>query len=488
VTDFHAEGKTQLREVHMKKTIAIVSLFFLLFLGTSSLSQGAGFLVYEHGAAAMGIAGAFIGVANDVTAIFHNPAGIAWLEGTHISVGTTLITAVASVNLPNWPDPRFQTVDLKKQWFYPSTFYISHKINDRLAAGFGFFSPFGLGTKWPEDYPLRYISIADDMKTFIFNPCIAYKVTDNFSVGFGISYIHATISFELVERKDDIETVVPLGPPVIPFPFQVPVTATVDIPADLDGTGNAFGWNAGLLYKGENYSLGVNWRSGFTVKFDGDLALFTDEAVATATATVPPGLEAVKPIVEQGVEQNILYALSFVKGGTAALDFKFPHILGFGGGFWVTDNLMLSADVHIYFFGSFDALNVEIDVPSPDPSVEFEDKHIEENWDNTYIIRTGIQYMLNENVALRGGFFYDKNPQPTESVDPILPDADRLGFTAGFGYKGKNFTLDLAYQYEPFKDRESPNRDIYTIGAINLGEGTYKNTAHLFGLSLGYHF
>ncbi len=465
-----------------------MSLSLLLFLGTSPLSQGAGFMVYEHGAAAMGIAGAFTGVANDVTAIFHNPAGIAWLEGTHLSAGTTLITSNNSLSLPNWPDPSFQSVEGTSQWFYPSTFYISHKIDDRLAAGFGFFTPYGLGTKWPEDYPLRFISISDDMKTFIFNPCVAYKVTDDLSVGFGVSYIYATIAFELVERKDDISTLVPLGPPVIPFSVQIPVAATVDIPVDLDATGDAFGWNAGLLYKGENYSLGVNFRSGFTVRFEGDLALFTDEAVASATATVPPGLEAVKPVVEQGVEQNIMMALSLVSSGAAALDFHFPHILGFGGGFWVTDNLMLSADLHIHFFSSFDKLDVEIDVPSPDPSVEFVDKHIAENWDNSYIIRTGIQYQVNEKIALRGGFFYDKNPQPTESVDPILPDADRVGFTAGFGYTGKNFTLDLAYQYEPFKDRESPNRDIYRIGTINLGAGTYSTTAHLFGLSIGYHF
>ena len=151
----------------MKKTIAIMSLSLLVFLGTGPLSQGAGFMVYEHGAAAMGIAGAFVGVADDITAIFHNPAGIVWLDGTHLSVGTTLITSVASLALPNWPDPKFKTVDLEQQWFYPSTFYISHKINDRLAAGFGFFNLFGLGTKWPEDYPLRYVSeVLNDIYRF----------------------------------------------------------------------------------------------------------------------------------------------------------------------------------------------------------------------------------------------------------------------------------------------------------------------------------
>ncbi len=460
----------------MKKTIAIVSLSLLVFLGTSPLCRGAGFLVYEHGAAAMGIAGAFVGVANDVTAIFHNPAGIAWLEGTHISAGTTLITSKNSLSLPNWPDPSFQNVKGISQSFFPSTFYISHKINDKLAAGFGFFSPFGLGAKWPEDYPLRFISIDDDMITLIFNPCVAYKVSDDFSVGFGVSYIHAELSFELSEFQAlDFNPIAGFPPLTLPQ-----LVGSIEIPAKLEASGGTFGWNTGALYKGENYSLGVNFRSGFTIGFEGDLELFTDKILLQVPQIPGINLAPAVPLIIAAVP----------KSGEAAVDFKFPHILGFGGGFWVTDNLMLSADIHIHFFSSFEELLVEIDVPSANPAVQFEDKHIEENWDNSYIIRTGIQYLLNEKIALRGGFFYDKNPQPTESVDPILPDSDRLGFTAGFGYIGKNFTIDLAYQYEPFKERESPNRFIepYQIGGVNLGAGTYSTTAHLFGLSIGYHF
>lgn len=456
----------------MKKTIAIVFLSLLVFFGTGPLSQGAGFLVYEHGAAAMGIAGAFVGVADDVTAIFHNPAGIAWLEGTHISVGTTLITSVASLTLPNWPYQEYSTVDAESQWFYPSTFYISHKINDRLAAGFGFFSPFGLGTKWPEDYPLRYISTADDMKTFIFNPCGAYKVNENLSVGFGVSYIHATLAFELAEFQAlDFNPLAGFPPLTIPQ-----LVGSIEIPAKLSASGGTFGWNAGALYKGENYSLGVNWRSGFTIDFEGDVELFTDRI----QVQVPSGF---------GLEPFVPYIIAAVPSeGDAKLTFKYPHILGFGAGFDVTDRLMISADIHIYFFGSFDKFVAEIDIPSE--TVAFEDKEVVENWSNSYIIRTGIQYMLNEKIVLRGGFFFDKTPQPVESMDPILPDADRIGLTAGFGYKGKDFTIDLAYQFEPFKDRESPNRFVepYQIGGVNLGEGTYSTTAHLFGISLGYHF
>ena len=188
----------------------------------------------------MGMAGAFVAIANDPTAIFHNPAGLAWLEGTQISFGTTLIRPKNALNLANWPDPAYINVPGESQWFYPSTFYISHKINDRLAAGFGFFSPYGLGTKWPEDYPLKYISYSADMKTFFFNPTLAYKVSENFSVGAGISYVHSTIAFKLIELE-----LVDIGP-MVGMPF--PVYALVDIPVALEASGNGWGINAGALY------------------------------------------------------------------------------------------------------------------------------------------------------------------------------------------------------------------------------------------------
>ncbi len=98
--------------------------------------------------------------------------------------------------------------------------------------------------------------------------------------------------------------------------------------------------------------------------------------------------------------------------------------------------------------------------------------------------------MVNENFALRAGFLYDKTPQPVETVDPLLPDANRWALTGGFGYKSGNFVIDVAYQYEPFKDRKVENRGVVLdpgTGA-NLGLGTYSTTAHLIGISIGFVF
>jgi len=423
-------------------------------------AQGAGFLIYEHGAAAMAMGGAFVGLANDPSAIFHNPAGIAFLEGTQIYGGATFITSNSSLSLPNWPDPTYQTVDQEKQWHYPPTVYITHKISDSLTAGLGFFVPYGLGVKWPKDYPLRFISYEDDMKTFFLNPTLAVKLSDNFSLGVGVSYVYGTLDFFLIDREE-----VDIGP-LIGLP--IPIVSTFDLDAHLDATGSGWGFNAGALYKTDNFSIGFNWRGGFKIKYEGDIGVVLDayEIPAPYGALVP-------------AEQVAQFIPSSVPAST---EFSFPHILGVGIAYNATNNLLLTADVHYILWETYEEILVVVE------HALFADKHIEESWENSWIFRAGLQYLLSQYFALRLGFLYDQTPQPVEFMDPILPDANRWAITGGFGYKSGGFVIDAAFQYEPFSERTSPNRGIYDLIVINLGEGPYSTTAYLFGISIGYNF
>jgi long-chain fatty acid transport protein len=438
----------------MKRKIFLITISFLVFLGVSSLVRGAGFLIYEHGAAAMAMGGAFVAIANNPTAVFHNPAGIAWLEGTQVSVGTTLIMPKATLTMPYAPliNAAYATsYEAKKQTFYPSTAYITQKISKRVVVGFGFFSPYGLGTKWSEPtevtFPLRYLSTRDDMKTFVFNPVIAYKVSDKFSLGVGVTYIRSTIEFNLVQ--------VPDLRPYTTNTYEVPTAIT-------DGKGSAWGWNAGALFKGEKVSIGLNFRSGFKIDFTGDLTLDSTKVPTVFKALVPTG-------------------------GSVATSFNFPNIFCAGVAFSLTPKVLLSADVNYIFWNSYDKFDITIDFPAPYPD---QVQTFLENWDVSFLFRTGLQYQLTENLALRGGFLYDQTPQPINTMDPILPDADRKAFTVGLGYKISKFVIDVGYQYEVFSDRTSPNRYItaYQFAGRNLGEGTYSTKAHLLGVSLGFVF
>jgi long-chain fatty acid transport protein len=422
-----------------------IALIFAMLLVLAPFAQSSGFLIYEHGAAAQAMAGAFVSIANNPTAVFHNPAGMIWLPGTQVSLGNTFIIPKGSLSLPNWPDPTNRSFKQANQTFYAPNFYLTHKFGSRVAVGIGVFAPYGLGTKWPAAYPLRYIGTSNDMQTIFVNPAVAILLTDNLSIGLGASYIHSKLSLNLVRLQE-----------VGPYSF--------DVPASVDGIkGDAWALNAGVLYKTPGVSFGFTWRGNFDIKYKGTLAL--------DLVNIPAP-----------------YKPYFPTSGNVQTTFKFPDIFTAGVSFNLTDALLLAFDAQYYTWNRYDKYTIDITYPAGYPPADPE--VVTENWKNTWLFRCGLQYQLSDCFALRGGIAYDQTPQPADSMDPNLPDASRVALTLGFGYKIGKITIDVAGQYEKFNDRKSPNRMIYYVPAygLNLGEGTYKTSGLLIGVSLGYAF
>ena len=96
-----------------------------------------------------------------------------------------------------------------------------------------------------------------------------------------------------------------------------------------------------------------------------------------------------------------------------------------------------------------------------------------------WLDRLGVEYKASPSLALQFGLVDDKSPVPTESVSPLLPDAERKGASIGasIGLSPKT-RLDVSYFYLKFKDRstEGINSDGY--------DGTYKTTANLLGITV----
>ena len=74
--------------------------------------------------------------------------------------------------------------------------YYSHRLNDRLTAGVGIFSPFGLSTNYDSTWVGRYHAVKSDLISLNINPSLAYRVTDKLSLGAGINaqYLKAELS------------------------------------------------------------------------------------------------------------------------------------------------------------------------------------------------------------------------------------------------------------------------------------------------------
>ena len=176
----------------MKRQIMLTAVVLALL---PSLSWGAGFALFEAGNKGMGMGGAFTAVADDPSAWFWNPAGMAFQidEGTQIMAGVIFITPVQDF-LGDDPYPGSGYASSQEDLlFYPPHFYIAHPLSDKVNFTFGVGAPFGLGTEWPADFAGRFISKKADLQVIDLGGQVSWQVCDRFAIGGGIDYMIGSI-------------------------------------------------------------------------------------------------------------------------------------------------------------------------------------------------------------------------------------------------------------------------------------------------------
>jgi len=410
-----------------------ISLVAMAIMFSSSMVFASGFSIYEHGAKATAMGGAFIAQANDVTGVFYNPAGITSLNGVQLGLGVTIIQPQFSFAGPV-PLSSAET-DAKKNTFTPVHFYTTYKINDDMSAGFGFYTLFGLGSEWPKGWAGRQLATTSEVQTFFLNPVFAYKVTNELSVAVGFSVVIATVSLE----RD-----VPMAP--------TPLYAGSKLKGDATG----YTFNLGLQYKvTDALTVGGVFRGNTTLKFeDGDVTF-------NIPSTGDPGTDAL-----------FKAALPNTKGTS---EIELPNLMGVGVSYQFTDNLVAEFDWMQIGWSSYDELKVTYDAPVGGQT----ESVAERNYENSYSLRFGLEYMVNEQFALRAGYLRDNKAVPDKNVEPSLPEGDRNLYSLGVGYTMDNLTIDAYFMLLQQDDREISTSDY-------MFNGKYKGSANLFGVTFGY--
>jgi long-chain fatty acid transport protein len=403
--------------------------------------ETAAFALYEEGARGMGFAGAFTAQV-DPSSIFHNAAGIAFLKGNQLSLGGTLIAPSTDFTGAD-PYPGSGQLETMNVGVTPiPAIYFTHQVTPRLVAGVGLNTPFGLKSSWdsPTTFTGRFISQSAELKGFSLNPTVAYKLADRLSVGVGLDVRLSSVS---LARNNSV---------VNPFNFVPVDNSSVTLES---GTATDFGWNLGVLGKPtENLSFGLSYRHKVTQSYSG-----------TATFT---------QIQTGNAELDALVALRLPAGAKpATAEIAFPSIFSMGvaytWGAWLVEG-----DVVFYGWSSFASLPITIE--------GLGDLSVPEEYTNTRQYRIGLERQIDDMWAVRGGYYYDESPAPTQSVTPLLPDAARQGFCLGGSWSQGHLRLDAAAWYVKLKDRstEGIERDNFN--------GTYSGKAITFGLSFGYSF
>ncbi len=422
----------------MKK---LTTSFLACVLLTSVLFAG-GFQTGTQNARAMGMGSAFVGMASDASAIYFNPGGLANVKGLSILAGTTLIMPTLDFTGPTPLTTNTKSVD---RTFTPINFYASYGMGNGFAFGVGVNNPYGLGTEWPATWLGKRLGVKTELRTFYITPTVSYKVSDNFSIGAGFSYI---ISDVLFSQAADF--------PAIPLAPGINLPAAPNVGINLEGNGDpAYTFVVGLLFKAsKDVSLGVSYRHSAEINFNGDLTFKNLPAKPTG---FPIG------------HSNL-----FPEGkGKASL--TMPSDLRAGVSFNATKDLTINADLMYVGWDSYKELAVDFEKNS----AAWADLKTLKNWENSFGLKVGGEYRMDQ-LAFRAGYVFDGSPIPTKYMDPTLPGSDRHEFTLGLGYQIMPcLRVDAAFQYISF---ESEVKD----SALPFN-GVYKNSTQLFGFNIAYN-
>ena len=420
----------------MIKKIFLVTIL----VSFSATAWASGFGVFTQGASGLGQANSVVAHPTGPSSLYFNPALLNQIPGRQVEIGTTAIYADRKIDLDSGG-----SIDADNQWNFPSTFYYTHEANKTITSGIGIFFPFGLSSKWDDDYEGRYIGTEGDVFTMNINPAISFQITDRLAMAFGFDLLYMDASL----KNKLNQTAAYLIAQNQGFPLPPLTSPLSDIAQEFEGDGWGSGYNFGILYKAtERVSIGGTYRSHIDVDIEGDVHLHD----------VDPSLALLFP------ESN------------ADADIRLPAQATLGVAFQALDSLIVEVGARWEDWDSTDELKIEFGQPILGQSVNI----IPRDWKATWTYNTGGQFQLNA--------------VPGDTFEPIIPDTDSHLFTIGTTLKFGPWTVSSAFGLEHHEDRDKANTIDDPLGSAVAGQpvgtanGEYHNDIYLVAFSLGYAF
>ncbi|MEN8153434.1 MAG: outer membrane protein transport protein [Acidobacteriota bacterium] len=391
----------------------------LLLILTFSLSAGLfsnGLSLNGIGSRASAMGTAYIGLADDFSAVFFNPAGLTQMENSSLSLFVTDIFPSGTYKFEFLGNTLADTKSVSQG--YPSGSLAYFKpLSDKIVAGFAVYVPSGVGAEWPGDS----LAMLTGGKNFKWNskifmitasPVIAYKLSDKLSIGASININYVEL---FMER--------PGGGDAIPY-FQY----------EEDLSTIALGATIGLMYKPSDIlSLGLTWKAPVNADIKG-----TAKAPFLANLGIPAESEGTRSAT-------------------------WPMWFGAGIAVKPCDKMIITADVTYNNWEKLQNIPIEFENAGWKAAGMEEGTEFGLLWENTVDFKFGVEYKLSDTFALRGGFYTDKSPSPEETLNIMLPSLHYNAFTFGFGYKKGKLSADFAVEYltgaERFVDPMNYNTD-----------------------------
>lgn len=397
-----------------------------------------GFSLLDQDAFATARGEAFVATADNPSAIYYNPAGIAQLDDNNFRGGVYGIYLNPAFSPPNGAPNAGNTyhsaynLAAVPQGFYTHTF-----SGTPVSAGLGVYAPYGGSISWPQDTGFRTVATQGSLFYLTVNPAVALKLPYGLFIGAGLMANYVDLEME--------QGLLPSQTPPNFFRFR--------------GDGWSMGGNLGLLWHPiQEISVGATVRGVTQVTLDGHTTFEEQTSIPTTS-----------------------------RSAHMSLDFPWTAVGGIS--YRPTPKWNLEFDADWTEWRSFGTTTLYQEEKTP-LGVN-QNVPISLNWRNSWIYEFGVTRYFNQNWHASAGYIFNENSVPNENYSPLAADLNRHFFSVGAGYKGKIFNFDVAYQLgygPPHTVTGSMPSSIPGTFAGQNANGTYRFLSNALIVSAGIHF
>ena len=362
-----------------------------------------GILLYEAGQEGAGLANAgSSALATDPSVLMNNPAGLTALDGTQVSLNGQLILGDMGFQRDDDNDFSGNEGGNPLPYLPGSSFFISHKINDRASVGFGIYGNFGLSVDYDDDWAGRYFSQGSTLIGLSLQPTYAYKINDDLSIGFGPRLVYGYYSTEIAIDNNVI----------------LPFDRFDDGQVQYKDTDTGVGLNLGLRYQlDERTTLGLAYTSKVDLEFEDS----------------PEFKDIDNPLLSGALNQLSLQSLQ--------VDMAIPQTLSMSVAHSLDEQWTLLASANWQDWSEFGEMGVEVETAAGGSAGT-----LSRNYQDTWHLSFGAQNQLSPKLRWNMGVAYDSSAVDDEdrTVDNPMNDTWRLA--TGLNYQvDEGLDLNLAY-------------------------------------------
>lgn len=407
-------------------------------------------LQWDQSAAATGRGGAVAAVADDASAAFYNPAGIASLFGTHLRVD-----AVASRRGGEFDAFGAGSSGREGGFELSGGLYATHSVSRDLALGLAVNAPWGLSVEWerPGSFVGRFRATRTSIRSVSVSPVLAWQALPRLSVAGGPVFTYGVLELGRFEQDPELSALGGAGP-----------IALARSDYELDGIGA--GWVAGASWRVDDaLSLGAHLRSSIGLDLVGPVA-FVDVAPADLRDFTLPGRE---------VSIGEILDARFVPQEVGAR-LPLPATASAGVVWSPMERVRLTGDLQWIDWSEAQSLDLDFVDDSLDDRQPL-------GYDDSWTLRTGVEVRHRSDQVLRIGFAHVESPAPTSGLTPLVPDADRDELSGGVGLLWREVTIDLAYRISFLSDREG-----VALPGDPTPDGIFESTEHTLVVGVSRRF